>query len=109
MENEQRKSYMMKPTIHNVNVFHLYSGFCFFHISCTTCRHEDKCYFTKHKREICIVAQKAERLLLPFSLAKNHGFMSQDFYVVPKQKTDREELKKIYKFLRMKYVKENAR
>ena len=35
METEQYKSYLLKPSVHNVNIFHLYSGFCFFHISST--------------------------------------------------------------------------
>ena len=109
METEQYKSYLLTPSIHNVNVFHLYSGFCFFHISCTTCKLEHKCYDTKHKREICVVAQKIEKLLLPITIAKNYGFMSQDFCVVPKKKTNQEELKETLKFLRMKYIKKNAR
>ena len=109
MEQEYQKSYRTEPTIHNVNVFHLYSGFCFFHVSCPKCKFEHKCHNVKHKREICTVAQKAEKLLLSLRLAENRGFMSQDFYVVPKQRADHEELKEIFKFLRMKYIKKNAR
>ncbi len=108
MENEQRKSYRKKPTIHKVNVFHMHSLFRFLYISCETCKFEHRCHDTKHKREICTVSRNAEKLLIPFTHGRVSSFLADEFYILVKHKEEK-QLKDIFKFLRMKYVKKNAR
>ena len=108
MENKQHKSYRKEPTIHKVNVFHMGTLYRFLRISCETCKLEHKCHEIKHKREICTVSKNAEKLLIPFTRGRISSFMSDEFYIIAKRKEEK-QLKDIFKFLRMKYVKKNAR
>lgn len=104
MENETQKSYRSEPTIHKVNVFHLYSSYRFLRITCEECKFQHRCHHIRHKREICTVAKNAENLLLRFTHAQVSSFASHEFYVIPQSKSQN-ELKEIFKFLKMKYVK----
>ena len=108
MENTQHKSYRKKPTIHKVNVFHMHSLFRFLYISCENCKFEHKCHDIKHKREICSVSKNVEKLLIPFTHGRVSSFLADEFYILAKRKEEK-QLKDIFKFLRMKYVKKNAR
>ena len=108
MENEKHKSYRLEPTIHKVNVFHLYSSYRFFCITCEECKFQHKCHDTKHKREICTVAKNTENLLMRFTHAQVSSFVAHEFYVLPQSKSQN-ELKEIFKFLKIKYMKKHAR
>ena len=108
MEQKQYKSYRKEPTIHRVNVFHLMSSYRLFHMSCEDCKLEYKCCGEKHKNTICVVARKMENLLTNFTRGRIASFISDDFYILAHKK-EQEELKEIFKFLRMKYKKKNAR
>ena len=104
MENKHYKSYHMEePTVHRVNVFNLNSQYRYLFIHCERCKFYNRCLNIKHKREICLVAKKTEELLMPFTQARVSSFLSDEFYIQAKSKhTD--NLKRIFKFLRMKYV-----
>ncbi len=105
MENEQyKKSYRKEPTFHKVHVFHLDTSYRFFHISCEECKLQHRCSATQHKREICSVAKNTEKLLLPLTCGHVYSFVSDEFYILPKTRYP-QELKEIFKFLRMKYMK----
>ena len=108
MEAEHTKSYRTKPTIHKVNIFHLGTSYRFLHVSCEDCKPQHKCHNIKHKREICTVAHNTEKLLINFTRGRVASFISDDFYILAKN-SEQEELKEIFKFLRMKYIKKNAR
>ena len=99
METEHYKSYRKEPTFHKVNVFHLDTSYRFFHISCQTCKLQNKCKDVHHKREICVVSEKVENLLIDFIRGHVNGFVGNDFFILTK-KDELERLKKIFKFLR---------
>lgn len=108
MEKEHIKSYRTEPTVHKVNIFHLMTSYRFLHISCEDCKLQHKCHNIQHKREICTVARNTEKLLINFTWGKISGFISDDFYILVKN-NEQNELKEIFKFLRMKYIKKNVR
>ena len=111
MGKDQYKSYTQEPTIHSVNVFLLSDLRRLFHISCENCKHEHKCHDIEHKRDNCVVSKAAEKLIGPFVRATVSGFVSEEFYIDGKYSSfkDKENFKNIFKFLRMKHVKKNAR
>ena len=104
MENKQYKSYRTEPRIHKVNVFHIETSYRFLHISCEECKLQHKCHDIQHKREICAAARNTEKLLSSLTLGHVYSFVSDEFYIRPKTHFP-QELKDIFKFLRMKYVK----
>ena len=103
MAKEIQKSYCLGPTFHKVNVFHLDTFYRFFHISCQTCKLQNKCKDAHHKREICAASKKVENLLIDFMHGHVNGFVADDFFILTK-KDEQERLKKIFKFLLMKYA-----
>ena len=106
MENEKYKSYKMDETVHNVNVFHIYSKYRFLHISCKNCKLEDNCRNIKHKREICVVAKDAENRFNPFLYGHVSCFASDDFYICGKHQKSEVYIKKMVQILLEKYSKD---
>ena len=108
MEEKRLKSYHTEPTVHRINVFHMGTFYRFLFIKCETCKLQHKCLNIKHKREICKVAQNTENLLINFTRGRISSFLSDEFYILARN-SEQQELKEIFKFLKMKYVKKNAR
>jgi hypothetical protein len=108
MKKKHIESCQSKPTVHRVNVFHMGTSYRFLSIKCETCKLQYKCHDIKHKREICKVSRNAENLLINFTRGRVSSFLSDDFYILARS-SEQQEIKDIFKFLRMKYVKKNAR
>ena len=109
MEKPQYKSYRTEPTLHRVNVFHLYSMYRFMNFSCEICKFHDDCLDIKHKREICKVAKDTERHFIDFIHANVSSFSSDDFYICGKHEKSEVYIKKTVERILKKYQKENVR
>ena len=101
MGKENYKYYKMDETVHNVNVFHIYSRYRFLHISCKNCKLQDNCHNIKHKREICVVAKDAENRFNPFLYGRVSCFASDDFYL--NSKSHQRQLHSLFCRLEKKY------
>ena len=106
MENEHYKYYKTDPTIHNVNIFHIYSKYRFLHLSCKNCIFEDQCHDIKHKREICVVSKDTERRISPFIRGHVSCFASDDFYICGKHQKSEVYINKMVQIILKKYVKD---
>ena len=104
MENGDYKSYKMDPTIHRVNIFHLYSNYNFMYLSCKVCKLRDECYNIKHKSEICELAKDTNNMLKNFIRGHICSFGSDDFYVYTKHPEKEWQIKKAAKHLFTKYM-----
>lgn len=103
------KSYYSEETIHKVEVRDFKSLRVFLYISCDKCKQKEKCKNIKHKREICVVSQKLDKLIGYLTRCRVSGFLADEFYTFD-GKTHVEQIKKTVKYLRMKYmVKQDVR
>ena len=111
MEKEEKTSCPEKLISHKVVVFHWDVPRVLLKVYCDICKYEHRCHNIEHKRDNCIVSQATEKLIGPFTRASVSGFVSEEFYIDGKYSSfaDKEHFKKIFKYLRMKYVKKNAR
>ncbi len=92
---------MMSPTIHKIELCAFDDWYTFLYISCKICKYQEKCENIKHKSEICIVAQKLEKVVGPISYCRVASFMKDEFYI---KRNHLKTIKDTAKFFRMKYI-----
>ena len=104
MLNETVKSCNKKPVIHKINIFHLHTAYRFFTTSCLNCKLQSQCKNINHKREICMVASYAEKLLNSLTQGRVSSFRTDDFYILPQNKYKKQKLERVLKSIQKKYI-----
>ncbi|MBR5354567.1 MAG: hypothetical protein IK122_00385 [Alphaproteobacteria bacterium] len=102
-KNKQKSqtSCWLETGSHTVNIFHIHTFYRFLKICCPCCSLQSQCTKEKHKREACVVASEAERLLGKFVFGRVSSFASDDFYL--DSKSHQRQLHSIFCRLEKKY------
>ena len=103
MTEEQINHHKQIMGLHRVNIFSMYTMFRFLKICCPNCRFQMQCKNEKTKREICMAAKDAEKMLGKYVAGWASAFESDDFFI---KQTNRTDLKQALELLGKRYLKD---